>query len=198
MRSRRRYSPEFPGAVQIPSMIEEVYRRRHGWQSWNYPPHNATAGFSPTAGTAYFATLPLAAGQPVSDIRWLTWTAGAGTAPTHFYTYLCDKNGVVLSVSADLAASTYLTTAGPGSYAITSYTPPVTDIYVACFLQIGSWGTTQWQVGRANGNSGSGKPIGSFPAMWGTAGTSLSAAPVVNDTLTLTSSTIAFQVGCGL
>lgn len=153
-----------------------------GFISWNMHPALAAVALTPTSQTVYAAALWLPAGKKVSNINLGVTVVAAGTAPTGMYVGMCSQSQVVAQ-SANLASNTGWTSSGVKAFPLAaSYTPTVSGIYYAFFLQNGTFGTTQPQLME---RSTDGIASDTYK-LWGTIGTGKSTPDANGTAITVT------------
>lgn len=130
-----------------------------GYKTWNYNLYLVNNQSTPTSQTIFAFEVPTVAGQQYTGVRLGIGTAGSGTPPTGFFVGLATTatTGVMLAQSANLAASTSLTTANVQNFAFnaayteTGLSTPQSRMVV--LLMNGTFGTTPAQIGRFNQNA---------------------------------------------
>lgn len=148
-------------------------------------PSAVTSSSAPATGVVYGTSLGARAGDIVTNIGVQVVTAGAGTTPTLVRFGTADSTGKILAVTADVHASAGLTTQGIQTFALTApLTISTSGLYYLVMLQVGSWGTTQMQLGRTSSGSGVGVGVsgGAFVSF---AWTGQADLPAVNSSVTV-------------
>lgn len=139
----------------------------------------------PTAGTIYGGSLGLLDGQIVTYIDVALGVAAAGSVPTMVKLGLADAAGTILALTADEKANAAWLTAGPVRIPLTAPYEILADGgYIPVFLQVGSWGTTQLQLGRrVSAANALATPLGSGMRAFATYGGSKTDLPAVSAAL---------------
>lgn len=173
------------GYTTSPKVRDQLVRTARGVLSENAYPGLSSTGSAPTAGTAYMGLVGVCAGDVISKVGFYVNTAGSGTVPTKIVAGIADSTGKILAVTAELKNDAQWTAAGAAEvrFALSSaYTVPANGVVYVCFLQVGSWGTTQMSLSRSGSNQFI--PFSGALVLYGTGGTGLSDLPSVGSSLT--------------
>lgn len=151
----------------------------------NFDLSTASANLSPVSGTVYGSALGFQVGDVVTNILIGIAVAGSGTAPTLFRVGLADLSNNVLAISAELHASSLLTSAGIAAIPMgTPYIVPASGTLKPVLLKVGAFGTTDIALARASITAGSlVNPIGAGIRRVATYGTAQTDLPAVNSAL---------------
>jgi hypothetical protein len=148
-----------------------------------------------STGVVFGRLLGLVGGTTVTGVVLQIGTAAAGTNPTTARFGIANSAGQILAISANLNASTSWGTVGQAAFPFSApISAPSTGGYYACWLVVGTWGTTQ--VGCYRGIfPGGGAAANSGAVRW-FEWTGQSDLPIVGNSLTLTNtSTPTFYAG---
>lgn len=172
-----------------------------GFVSWNTNIMQVAGGTSPTGGTIYATALYIPPGKVITGIVIPIIVPAAGTKPTGFFVGLCSPTKM-LAQSGDVsgAAGVPFATSSLNQIAFSSaYTSSINDsslgIYYVLILQVGTWGTTQPQFGRAGSQPGGSERLTGKNPIQATLATGQTALPANNTTITLTDSPNQYLMG---
>jgi len=135
----------------IQHALDDILRKGLGYQTWAFDPNLTSGGTAPTAGTVYLRSMPVRAGQVLTNTAWLPSTAATGGVGTaHIFTGYCDTAGVMLAQSADdVANAGWAQSAAEVVSSLSgSYTVLADGIVYAVFLQTGAWGSAQLALAK--------------------------------------------------
>lgn len=125
-------------------VTEQTNLNSQGWLSENFPLAAASAGVAITSQMIHAASIPLVAGQVITNVLFANLVAAAGTLPTSVEVGLATPDGKVAVKSANTLTSLAQQGLGVNAFPLTAtYTVPSTGLYTAYFLQNGTFGTTQ-------------------------------------------------------
>ena len=145
------------GTWKAPAERDQAVIAAAGMLSWSFDPAIARSGLTLAGGTARSRMLGLVAGETVTGLVVMLWTAAVGTAPTSFKLGLYQAgspNATLVAQTGELAADAAWTTTGYKSFPLTSpYVVPTTGGYYVAALMVGAFGTTQPQVALGIGSS---------------------------------------------
>lgn len=141
------------GLSRIYKSDDEILRDALGVVSWNYNPQNIATQTTTSTQLIYAVGIGLRSGQVVTNILLDVEVAGTSTAPTGFYVGLASSTAMI-EQSANLAASSALTTQAIGSFALAAPTTITADgIYYVMILMNGAFAGTAHQLGRGSGRN---------------------------------------------
>jgi len=140
-----------PRSQRSSHALDDILRKGLGYQTWAFDPNLTSGGTAPTAGTVYLRSMPVRAGQVLTNTAWLPSTAATGGVGTaHIFTGYCDTAGVMLAQSADdVANAGWAQSAAEVVSSLSgSYTVLADGIVYAVFLQTGAWGSAQLALAK--------------------------------------------------
>lgn len=178
----------------------EVAISAAGLITCNFNLELATNTLAPATGNTYGMVVGLLAGDVVTNLCFAVSTAGVGTAPTLFRVGLANPAGTVVAVTADIHASSVLTTLGIAQVPLTApYTVPAAGGYRIVILKVGAFATTDVVLARAPAlpAAAMSAAIGSGIRTVATYGTSQPDLPTVGTALpSSTNAFTAYWVAC--